>query len=85
MNRYPHAVRLLQILSVILIVLLLAQTGYGMFVHLQSTDSQAAGMLTDIMIESLSYYILGLIFIILSVSNILIKRGLFELKTLRIP
>jgi hypothetical protein len=85
MKRYARAVRLLQLLSVILSVLLLAQTVYLLVVHYQSSDSQAAGMLADLMIENLSSYILGLIFIILSMSNILIKRGLFELKRLRLP
>ena len=85
MKRYAHVVRLLQLFSVMLSVLTLAQTVYLLLVHYQSSDSQAAGMLADLMIEEFSLYILGLILIILSMSNILIKRGLFELKMLRLP
>jgi hypothetical protein len=85
MKPYSLAVRLLQLFSVVLSVLLLTQTLYLLFVYYQSTDTQAAGMLADLMIEDLSPYILILIFILLSTSNILIKRGLFELKRLRLP
>ena len=85
MKPYALAVRLLQLVSVVLSVLLLAQTLYLLVVYHQSTDTQAAGMLADLMIEAICPYILGLILIILSISNILIKRGLFELKRLRLP
>jgi len=85
MKPYANAVKLLQLLSVMLSVLTLAQTAYLLLVYYQSTDTQAAGMLADLMIEAFCPYILGLIIIILSVSNILIKRGLFELKMLRLP
>jgi len=85
MKPYSLAIRLLQLLSVVLSVLLLTQTLYLLVVYYQSTDTQAAGMLADLMIEDLSPYILILIFILLSTSNILIKRGLFELKRLRLP
>jgi hypothetical protein len=85
MKPYSLAIRLLQLLSVLLSVLLLTQILYLLFVYYQSTDTQAAGMLADLMIEDLSPYILILIFILLSTSNILIKRGLVELKRLRLP
>jgi hypothetical protein len=85
MNPYPRAIKLLQYVSVMTSFLLLAQLLYLVIVHNQSTDSQAAGMLADLMIGDLSNYLLGMIFIILSLSNIFIKRGLIELKSIRLP
>jgi hypothetical protein len=85
MNPYPRAIKLLQYVSVMTIFLLLAQLLYLVIVHIQSTDSQAAGMLADLMIGDLSNYLLGMIFIVLSLSNIFIKRGLIDLKSIRLP
>lgn len=42
-------------------------------------------MLAHILIQQLSYYVLGCAFVILSLSNILIKRGEYRLKTIRVP
>jgi hypothetical protein len=42
-------------------------------------------MLADIITQYLANYFLGIAFIVLSVSNLLIKRGLVEYKRLRLP
>ncbi len=54
-------------------------------VRIASTDIQAGGMLADIITQYLANYFLGIAFIVLSVSNLLIKRGLVEYKRLRLP
>ena len=54
-------------------------------VRIASSDIQAGGMLADIITQYLANYFLGIAFIILSVSNLLIKRGLMEYKRLRLP
>ena len=53
--------------------------------YLIMEDLQAGGMVAHLLIEQLSYYFLGCAFIILSLSNILIRRGLSVLKTIRLP
>jgi hypothetical protein len=54
-------------------------------VRIASTDIQAGGMLADIITQHMANVILGIAFIVLSVSNLLIKRGLVEYKRLRLP
>jgi hypothetical protein len=54
-------------------------------VRITSSDIQAGGMLADIITQYLANYFLGIAFIVLSVSNLLIKRGLVEYKRLRLP
>jgi hypothetical protein len=54
-------------------------------VRFASTDIQAGGMLADIITQYLANYFLGVAFVVLSVSNLLIKRGLVEYKRLRLP
>jgi hypothetical protein len=53
--------------------------------YLLMMDSQAAGMLAHLLMQNLSYYFLGCTFIILSLSNLLIKRGISQLKRVRWP
>ncbi|ANJ00170.1 hypothetical protein A8O14_08815 [Polynucleobacter wuianus] len=53
--------------------------------YLLMEDSQVAGMLAHLVIQHLSYYFLGCTFLILSLSNILIKRGVSQLKIVRLP
>jgi len=53
--------------------------------YLLMIDSQAAGMLAHLLMQNLSYYFLGCTFIILSLSNLLIKRGISQLKRVRWP
>ena len=82
---YPLAYRLLRFIAYILAGGILAQAlSCGIFYFL-IYDSQAAGMLAHLMIQHLSYFFLGGVFIIMSVSNILIKRGLSQLRVIRIP
>jgi amino acid permease len=53
--------------------------------YLFMLDSQAAGMLAHLLMQQLSHYLLGCTFIILSLANILIKRGVSQLKAIRLP
>lgn len=64
---------------------LVAQLGSAIVVQIASTDIQAGGMLADIITQHLANYVLGIAFIVLSVSNLLIKRGLVQYKQLRLP
>ena len=64
---------------------LIAQLLSLIVVRIASTDIQAGGMLADIITQYLANYFLGIAFIVLSVSNLLIKRGLVEYKRLRLP
>jgi hypothetical protein len=64
---------------------LIAQLLSLIVVRIASTDIQAGGMLADIITQYLANYFLGIAFIVLSVSNLLIKRGLMEYKRLRLP
>ena len=64
---------------------LVAQLGSAIVVRIASTDIQAGGMLADIITQHLANYVLGIAFIVLSVSNLLIKRGLVQYKQLRLP
>ncbi len=54
-------------------------------VRIASSDIQAGGMLADIITQYIANVILGIAFVVLSVSNLLIKRGLVEYKRLRLP
>jgi hypothetical protein len=64
---------------------LIAQLLCIIVVRIASSDIQAGGMLADIITQYLANYFLGIAFIVLSVSNLLIKRGLVEYKRLRLP
>lgn len=64
---------------------LLGQVLSIIVVRIASTDIQAGGMLADIITQHLANVILGIAFVVLSVSNLLIKRGLVEYKRLRLP
>ena len=64
---------------------LLGQLLSMIVVRIASSDIQAGGMLADIITQYLANYFLGIAFIVLSVSNLLIKRGLVEYKRLRLP
>jgi hypothetical protein len=48
-------------------------------------DSQAAGMVAQLIVQHLSYYFLGCAFVILSLANMLIKRGVYSLRKIRLP
>lgn len=64
---------------------LMAQLSSVVIVRIASSDIQAGGMLADLITQHLANYFLGIAFIVLSVSNLLIKRGLTKYKQLRLP
>ena len=82
---HPFACRLLRLIAYLLAGGLFAQAFACAVIYFSIYDSQAAGMLAHLLIQYLSNCFLGASFIILSVSNILIKRGLSDVKVVRIP
>jgi uncharacterized membrane protein YozB (DUF420 family) len=84
-NPYSTARRLITCLCLLLGGGLVAQLLSIIVVRIASSDIQAGGMLADIITQYLANYFLGIAFIVLSVSNLLIKRGLVEYKRLRLP
>jgi len=85
LNQYSSTQRLISFLCLLLGGSLVAQLLCIVVVRIASSDIQAGGMLADIITQYLANYFLGIAFIILSVSNLLIKRGLTEYKRLRLP
>ena len=85
LNQYSSTQRLISFLCLLLGGGLVAQLLCIVVVRIASSDIQAGGMLADIITQYLANYFLGIAFIILSVSNLLIKRGLAEYKHLRLP
>ena len=83
--RFPFACRLLRLIAYVLAGGMIAQAFSCLAFYYLIYDSQAAGMLAHLLIQHLSYYFLGGTFVILSLSNILIKRGLSSLTEIRIP
>jgi len=83
--QYKPAYQLLRMLSGLLAGGVLAQAISCLAAYLLINDSQAAGMVAHLLIQHLSYYFLGCAFLILSIGNILIKRGIFWLRPLRVP
>ncbi|QWD67968.1 hypothetical protein AOC21_07985 [Polynucleobacter sp. VK25] len=64
---------------------MIAQIYACLVTYLLINDSQAAGMVANIVVQQLSYYFLGCAFAILSIANILIRRGSSPLKNIRLP
>ena len=85
LNQYSSTRRLISCLCLLLGGGLIAQLLCIIVVRIASSDMQAGGMLADIITQYLANYFLGIAFIVLSVSNLLIKRGLMEYKRLRLP
>ena len=85
LNQYSSTRRLISCLCLLLGGGLLGQLLSIIVVRITSSDIQAGGMLADIITQYLANYFLGIAFIVLSVSNLLIKRGLMEYKRLRLP
>ena len=85
LNQYPATRRFITCLCLLLGGGLIAQLLSIIVVRIASSDIQAGGMLADIITQYLANYFLGIAFIVLSVSNLLIKRGLVEYKRLRLP
>jgi len=86
-NKPKHAFanRLLLFLALLLAGGVIAQTLGCIAAFLLINDSQAAGMLGNLIMQNLVYYFLACAFIILSLANILIKRGELYLKSIRLP
>lgn len=85
LNQYPATRRFITCLCLLLGGGLIAQLLSIIVVRIASSDIQAGGMLADIITHYLANYFLGIAFIVLSVSNLLIKRGLVQYKKLRLP
>jgi hypothetical protein len=84
-DQYRLAYRILRFTSYLLLGGVIAQFFSCLSAYLIISDSQAAGMLAHILIQHLSYYILGCTFITLSLANVLIKREQYGLRVIRIP
>ena len=84
-TQHVFAFRLLRFFAYILAGGVIAQALGCFSAYLYMTDSQAAGMVANIVVQHLSNYFLGCAFAILSVANILIKRGASTLKQIRLP
>lgn len=76
--------QLLRFLACILAGGIISQAIACLVPYLLINDSQAAGMVANIVVQHLSYYFLGCSFAILSIANILIKRGAYSLKNVRL-
>ena len=84
-SQYLLPFRLIRILAYLMAGAIFIQALGCLAAYLLMMDSQAAGMLAHLLMQSLSYYFLGCTFIILSLSNLLIKRGISQLKRVRWP
>lgn len=84
-SQYLMPCRLLRILAYLMAGVTFAQALGCLSAYLLMQDSQAAGMIAHLLMQQLSYYFLGCTFIVLSLSNILIKRGVYKLKAIRWP
>ena len=84
-NKYLFPCRLLRLLAVLMAVAIFFQALGCLAAYLLMLDSQAAGMMAHLLMQQLSYYFLGCTFVILSLANILIKRGVSQLKAIRVP
>ena len=82
--QYPLAYQLLRVLACIVAGGIISQAIACLAAYLFISDSQAAGMVANIVVQHLSYYFLGCSFVILSIANILIKRGAHTLKNIRL-
>jgi hypothetical protein len=83
--QYPLACRILRFISYLLSGGVIAQLISCLASYFLIGDTQAAGMVAHLLVQHLSYYFLGCAFIILSLGNVLVKRGLSGLKKIRIP
>ena len=84
-TQYSLPLRLLRLLAGLMAGGIIAQVLSCLIVYLLIEDSQAAGMMAHLLMQHLAYYFLGCTFIILSLSNALIKRDLCNLKAVRLP
>ena len=84
-TQHSLSLRLLRLLALLIAGGTIAQAFGCLIAYLSMEDSQAGGMLAHLIIQHLSYYLLGCAFVIMSLSNLLIKRGISTLKTTRLP
>ena len=82
---YLRSLRLLNLLAYLVAGGIIAEALGGLSAYLVMEDPQVAGMIAHLLMQHLSYYFLGCTFVILSVSNLLIKRGISRLKAVRLP
>lgn len=82
---YSLSCRLLRLLACLMAGSIIAQALACLTAYILMDDSQAAGMIAQLLMQHLSYYFLGSAFVILSLSNMLIKRGISCLRVIRIP
>jgi hypothetical protein len=83
--QYLVSLRLLRVLAALLAGGAIAEALGYLSAYLCMEDPQASGMIGNLIMQQLTYYFLGPGFVILSFSNILIKRGVSPLKTIRFP
>jgi len=84
-NRYLLPCRLLRLLACLMAGAIFAQALGCLSAYLLMMDSQAAGMMAHLLMQELANYFLGCAVVILSLSNVLVKRGISELKAVRLP
>lgn len=84
-TQYSFAYRLLKFFANLLAGGVIAQAIGCVLAYTSMSDTQAAGMLAHLIMQHLAYYFLGCGFAILSLANILIKRGGSSLKVIRLP
>ena len=84
-TQYSFAYRLLRFFANLLAGGVIAQALGCISAYVSMSDTQAAGMLAHLIMQHLAYYFLGCGFAILSLANILIKRGVSSLKGIRLP
>lgn len=84
-TQYSFAYRLLRFFANLLAGGVIAQVIGSLSAYASISDSQAAGMLVHLIMQHLAYYFLAFGFVILSLANILIKRGVLSLKSIRLP
>ena len=82
--QHSLAHRLLRFFAYIMAGGIIAQIFCCLAAYLLIYDSQAAGMVANLVVQHLAYYFLGCAFGILSVANVLIKRGLTPLRRIRL-
>jgi len=84
-TQHPFANRLIRLIAYLLAGGIIAQFLSCLGAYILIGDTQASGMVAHLLIQHLSNYFLGGAFIILSLANILIGRGLAGLKKIRMP
>jgi len=84
-NQYTLSIRFLRLLAYLMTGAIIAQALGCLITYLSMLDTQVAGMVSHSLIQHLSYYFLGVAFLILSLCNLLVRRRISQLKTIRLP